>query len=134
MAAASLRIRDGYTERVGFKGTSYRTAIEFTMRPYAGYDGAQAWSKVIDAGLRGESQTAILVDQILERASDCRIGGEPADWTPEGLRELRAPEFEALAFAIHAKLAPEYMLIPDPENPGELKEISYPSAEERAGN
>lgn len=131
---ASLRIKDGWTERVGFNGSAYRAAIEFTMRPYAGFDGSQQWGRVIDAGIRKESQTKILIEQMLERVADCTIGGEPWPWTEDDLRQLRGVEFEAIAFAIHSKLSPDYMVIDDPENPGDKKRIPYPSAEEREGN
>lgn len=132
--SASLRITDGYTERVGFKGTKTNASIELTIRPYAGFQGDQEWGKVIAAGLRGEDQTPILIGQILERSDNGKINGKPWPWDEQSLRELRANEFQLIVYAIHGKLLPDFLYTPNPEDPSEYIQAPYPSAEERLGN
>lgn len=129
----NLLIEDGYTERVGFKGTKKRAAIEFTMRPYAGFEGSEQWQRVLQAGLRGEPQTPILIEQIIDRVKDCTLA-DRIDWTADGLVKLRAAEFETLAYAVHSQITPDYMVVDDPEAEGKKKQIPYPSFEEREGN
>jgi hypothetical protein len=137
----SLLIKDGYTERVGFRGSKKRAPIEFTMRPYSGFEGSEQWQRVLQAGMKGEPQTPILVEQILDRITDCTLA-DKIPWNTEGLTQLRAAEFETLAFAIHCQITPDYMVVDDTSMPigdavGEehpKKRIPYPSFEEREGN
>lgn len=133
-------ISDGYTETVVFHGGKLRGEIELTYRPYVGLEGTQQSNRLVDAGLRGQDQTPIAVEQIIERVADLKINGKPIEIEAEALRKLRAPEFESIIFAVLNKLIPDEMVVVDteaPTAPGEApptKRIPYPSAEEREGN
>lgn len=134
MQSASLRIKDGGTERVGFKGSAYRGRIEMIRREYAGYTSTFEWGRVTNAIAAGEDPTPIMCEQIIDRVSELKINGKAWELTPESLRELRAREFETVIFCVHGKLDPEFSLEPDADNPDKFKETRYIPAEEREGN
>lgn len=128
-----LLIEDGYTVRVGFRETAKRAAIEFTMRPYAGREGAEAWGAVL---ANASDATATLIGQMIgdaEKKVPPRIEdwSFPFDMNAENLRKLRAPEFEALVYAMHDQLAPDYEVT---EKDGKRVEIPWKPSEEREGN
>lgn len=138
--SASLRITDGWTERVGFAGSKWRGAIEMVVRPYAGYTSAFEWSRVQRAMESGADPTPIMCEQIADRVAELTVNGKawPKDGdgnlVPESLRELRAREFETVAFCVLGRLDAEYMLIQDPDKPESYIKAPYPSAAEREGN
>lgn len=138
--SASLRITDGWTERVGFAGSKWRGEIEMAVRPFAGYTSAFEWGRVQRAMEAGADPTPIMCEQIAARVAELTVNGKawPKDddgkLVPEALRELRAREFETVAFCVLGRLDPEYMLTADPENEGAYVKTPYPSAAEREGN
>lgn len=135
MASASLRIKDGGTERVGFKAVDgYRAEIEMVRRPFAGFTASFEWARVQKLQDAGKDPTPAMCEQIIERCAELKISGETWLLTPESLRELRAREFEAVIFCVHGRLDPDYLLVTNPDDASEMMQVPYVVDEVREGN
>lgn len=104
-----LFIEDGYTPKVGLRGTKNRAPLIMTIRPFANADGARRFQKLLMA----DNGLELTLQDFLGSEAD-GLPRRLLEWnlkrpiTEENLRKLRAPEFEALTLILYNQIEPDF--------------------------